>query len=71
VSTILKLFQATGLGWGGVYGKYWVDQSPVIDPWHHYFREGHDTLFERSPTWFNTKEEAIAAAEAMGFMVIR
>ena len=34
-----------------------------------YFREGEDTLFESKPTFFPTREAAVAAADEMGFIV--
>jgi hypothetical protein len=36
-----------------------------------YFRAGFDKLFNDPPTFFSTREEAVVAAEAMGFTVLR
>jgi hypothetical protein len=35
-----------------------------------FFKEGSDELFNRAPSWFPTYDKALAAAEAMGFIVV-
>jgi hypothetical protein len=35
-----------------------------------YFQKGKDELFASGPTWFATYDKALAAAEAMGFIVV-
>jgi hypothetical protein len=70
MSTILYLDQAgTGDMWLNLRGKYWLSGRCYTDG--HYFRVGHDELFPSSPTFFTAKEDAIAAAEAMGFTVLQ
>lgn len=39
-------------------------------PPYIYFRQYEKTLFVTGPTYFRTKEKAVAAAEAEGFVVV-
>jgi hypothetical protein len=57
---------------------FWLSAVPPSQEQHYfakeilrYFRTGEDQLFVVDPTYFTSRVEAIAAAEAMGFTVIQ
>jgi hypothetical protein len=56
-------------------GRYWLASVKPGVPYDRfdsiYFRAGFDSLFNSTPTWFDTKEESIAAAEEQGFTVLQ
>ena len=53
-----------------LFGWYLSSADTLFDVKTRYFRKGEKRLFESTPTWFGTKEEAREAAEEMGFKVV-
>jgi hypothetical protein len=72
VTTLLYCYELHVDEW---YLTSWNEEGPLDNSnpadGDVYFRAGCDTLFDDPPTFFSTREEAVAAAERMGFTVIQ
>jgi hypothetical protein len=54
---------------GAFYLTAWDGQGVYRENEPHYFRKDEPFLYLHSPTWFDSTEEAIGAAQRMGFEV--